>query len=169
VATLRALDGVFGLGLTDDTLVELGAELGSDVPFFVQGTPQLATGRGEILTPCKIDLSGKWLVVVKPPVTVSTAEAYAGITPKAEGMPLADVLRRDISEWEKLLVNDFEATVFARHPILVQLKHRLYDAGALYAAMSGSGSAIFGIFDHEPSFDTDSFDDSIFFHCEEIK
>jgi 4-diphosphocytidyl-2-C-methyl-D-erythritol kinase len=166
VATLRALDDLFGLGLTDDTLEELGAELGSDVPFFVRNSPQFATGRGEILTPCEIDLSGKWLVVVKPPVGISTAEAYAGIMPHTEGMPLTEVLRRDISEWQELLVNDFEATVFALQPFLSQLKRLLFDAGALYAAMSGSGSAMFGIFEGEPTLDLDP---TLFFHSEEMK
>jgi 4-diphosphocytidyl-2-C-methyl-D-erythritol kinase len=166
IATLRALSGEFGLDLTDDTLEQLGAELGSDVPFFVKNTPQLATGRGEILTPFEIDLSGKWLVILKPHVAVSTAEAYAGITPCADGMPFRDILCRDISEWRELLVNDFEATVFARYPLLPELKNRLYDAGAIYAAMSGSGSAIFGIFESQPTLDLTS---SLFLHMEEIK
>jgi 4-diphosphocytidyl-2-C-methyl-D-erythritol kinase len=165
VATLRALDGVFALGLSDDTLEELGAELGSDVPFFVRNSPQLATGRGEILTPINIDLSGKWLAVVKPHVAVSTAEAYAGITPHTEEMPLSEVLRRDISEWKDLLINDFEASVFARYPELESLKRLLYAQGALYAAMSGSGSAIFGIFEGKPAL---RFAPSLFFHEEEM-
>jgi 4-diphosphocytidyl-2-C-methyl-D-erythritol kinase len=165
VATLRALDGEFGLGLSDDTLEELGAELGSDVPFFVRNTPQLATGRGNILSPIEVDLAGKWLVIVKPPVAVSTAEAYSGITPHAEGTPITDILRRDISEWKDLLINDFEETVFARHHIMERLKRQLYDAGALYAAMSGSGSALFGIFEGEPTLDLDP---TLFVHVQRI-
>ncbi|MDR0907981.1 MAG: 4-(cytidine 5'-diphospho)-2-C-methyl-D-erythritol kinase [Rikenellaceae bacterium] len=168
VATLRALDGEFALGLSDDTLAELGAELGSDVPFFVRNTPQLATGRGEILTPINIDLAGLWLAIVKPPVAVSTAEAYAGVTPHTEGMPLAEVLRHDISEWKELLINDFEVSVFARHPVLAQLKRQLYDSGAIYAAMSGSGSALFGIFAHRPTLAPD-LAPTLFLHTEEIR
>jgi 4-diphosphocytidyl-2-C-methyl-D-erythritol kinase len=165
IATLRALNGEFELGLADNTLEQLGATLGSDVPFFVKGVPQLATGRGEILTPSNVELSGKWLVIVKPPVAVSTAEAYAGITPCADGIPLVEILQHDISKWRELLVNDFEATVFVRYPVLASLKNLLYAQGAIYAAMSGSGSAIFGIFDHHPTLDLDP---TLFFHAEKI-
>jgi 4-diphosphocytidyl-2-C-methyl-D-erythritol kinase len=165
IATLCALNGEFALGLTSDTLEELGAQLGSDTPFFVRNTPQLATGRGEILSPVEVSLAGKWLAVVKPQVSVSTAEAYAGITPRRRDNSLTDIIKHDISEWKELLINDFEATVFARYPALANLKEMLYNKGAIYAAMSGSGSALFGIFDHQPILNPDP---ALFFHVEEI-
>jgi len=111
---------------------------------------QLCTGRGEVMTPVEVDLAGMWLVVVKPPVAVSTAEAYAGVTPCENGESVADTVRRPVGEWRKLLRNDFEESVFAHHPELGEIKHALYDAGALYASMSGSGSALFGLFERRP-------------------
>lgn len=170
-AVLCGLNEEFSLGLTAEKLRALGAELGSDVPFFIENTPQLCTGRGEIMSPIAVNLSGKWLVVVKPEISVSTAEAYGGITPGEEGMPVAEILGRDIEEWKGLLVNDFEKTVFAKCPTLGKLKDMLYDEGAVYASMSGSGSAVFGIFDRMPALDVefDSTDyGAVFFHSEQI-
>ncbi len=171
--TLRALNEVFALGLSDARLETLAAELGSDVPFFIRNTPQLCTGRGEIMTPVEVDLAGKWLVILKPEtVSVSTAEAYAGITPCEEGTPVAEIIKRPVGEWRGELVNDFEEGVFARHPEIAALKSLLYDEGAVYASMSGSGSAVFGIFDRRPFIDIE-FDaaeevGSLFFHLEEL-
>ncbi len=150
-AVLRALNKEFVLELADVQLEELAAQLGSDVPFFVRNTPQLCTGRGEIMTPMEVDLAGKWLVILKPEnISVSTAEAYAGITPRENGTPVAEIIERPVGEWRESLRNDFEEGVFARHPEIAALKNRLYDGGAVYASMSGSGSAVFGIFDHRP-------------------
>lgn len=169
--TLRGLDMEYSLGLSDDTLARLAAELGSDVPFFIRNTPQLCTGRGEIMTPVDIDLAGKWLVLVKPEVSVSTAEAYAGIVPREGGIPVAEAVARGIGEWRGLLVNDFESTVFAKYPVVGNLRDLLYDSGAVYAAMSGSGSSVFGLFDDNPAPDVelDAVDSgAVFFHKEQL-
>lgn len=149
---LRAVNREFALELTDAELERLAAELGSDVPFFIRNSPQLCTGRGKIMSPISLEISGKWLAIVKPDVGVSTAEAYAGATPCGEaGLSLPDVVRRSVEEWRELLRNDFEVSVFARHPEIAAVKRLMYDSGAVYASMSGSGSAVFGIFDHRPN------------------
>jgi 4-diphosphocytidyl-2-C-methyl-D-erythritol kinase len=147
--TLKMLNELFELSLSTGEIQALAAELGSDTAFFVENRPALATGRGEVLSPIALDLSGYHLYIVKPLFGVSTAEAYAGITLSESGEPLIDLLSGDIRTWKETLTNDFEATVFPRHPELAAIKQRLYERGALYAAMSGSGSAVFGIFEGE--------------------
>ena len=144
---VRGLNGLFGLGLDEDSMESLATRLGSDTAFFVRNVPALATGRGEVLTPFPLSLAGKVLVIVKPGVAVSTAQAYASITPRVPAVPLAERLARPLAEWRECLTNDFEAPVFGMHPILARIKRKLYDAGAVYAAMSGSGAALFGIFE----------------------
>lgn len=146
-AVLLGLDKEFALGLSKEELTARAAELGSDTAFFVENTPQLCTGRGEILTPYPLDLSGLRLVIVKPAEGVSTREAYAGVTPRIPEIPLSERLRRPVGEWQGLVGNDFEPSVFAARPAVRAAKERLLAAGARYAAMSGSGSAVFGLFD----------------------
>ena len=143
--TLTGLNTMFGLNLPREELAGLAAQLGSDCAFFVYNRPMLARGRGEILSP--FDLSLEHTVRIYPqPVFVSTREAYAGITPHEPAIPLEKVLKRPVEEWKDLLVNDFEETVFARHPELATAKKSLYYNGAVYAAMSGSGSALFALY-----------------------
>ncbi len=150
VAVVLAMDEIFGLALSRDKLVEVAAELGSDTAFFVVNTPQLCRGRGEIITPIEVDLAGMWLVLIKPDdVSVSTREAYAGISPDASQPSLAELLARPISEWQATIHNGFEPHIFRAHPSLAQIKAQLLEAGACYAAMSGSGSTIYGLFDHD--------------------
>ena len=146
-AVLLALDGLFGLRLAEAELVALAAELGSDTAFFVRNTPQLCTGRGEIMEPYPLCLAGMTLVVVKPDVGVSTREAYAGVRPHVPEVPLAERLRRPVVEWQGLVTNDFEPHIFAAHPAIREARDSLLAAGAVYASMSGSGSAVFGLFD----------------------
>ena len=176
---LRMISELAGLGLADEVLAGYAARLGSDCAFFVYDRPMLGEGRGEILTPYDLDLSGFELKVIVPDgISVSTAEAYKGIIPRdtllgvsgpggcslreafpdrvlscfPQGavpwtpMPLREALSKPVEEWRHCLVNDFETTVFAAHPELAALKQRLYDDGAIYASMSGSGSALFGLF-----------------------
>ena len=151
---LRMLNDIFGLGLSAGALAEYAARLGSDCPFFIFNRPMFATGRGEILEPYDIDLSAYRIEVAVPEgVFVSTREAYAGLDLQGGGMPLEgstirqkDVLHLPVSQWRGLLVNDFERSVFAAHPEIESLKHQFYDQGAEYAAMSGSGSAVFALF-----------------------
>ncbi len=147
---LRAMAELAGLTLDNAALAAYAARLGSDCAFFVYNRPMFGRGRGEVLEPFSIDLDQYRLEVVVPEgISVSTAQAYRGIAPRIPGKPLQDVLRQDISTWKTDLKNDFEQTVFAAHPALAQVKAALYESGALYAAMSGSGSACFGIFPKE--------------------
>jgi 4-diphosphocytidyl-2-C-methyl-D-erythritol kinase len=129
--------------------MDYAARLGSDCAFFIQTKPALAGGRGEIVHPTEIDLSGYYLLLVKPPIQVSTAEAYAHIKPQQPAQSLQELLNLPVAEWRGNVSNDFEAGVFARHPELAVLKAALYDKGALYAAMSGSGATVFGLFSGE--------------------
>ncbi len=165
-AVLLGLNELFALNLPEHELIELAATLGSDTAFFVRNTPQLCTGRGEVMEPTGIDLSGKYLVVVKPDESVSTREAYAGVKPAMPEIPLAEALARPIEEWRTVVVNDFERHIFESHPVIGYLKEQLYAAGALYASMSGSGSALFGIFGHKP--DLCGISDKTFIHTEQI-
>lgn len=144
--TLTGLNTLFGLGLPKEELAALAAQLGSDCAFFVFNRPMLARGRGEILSPFNFSLEGYQLRVFPQNVFVSTREAYAGVTPHEPEHRIETVVRRPIDVWKDLLVNDFEASVFARHPELAVAKQALYDEGARYAAMSGSGSALFAIY-----------------------
>ena len=154
--TLLAINELCRLGLSTVQLETLAGELGSDCPFFIQSRPTLVTGRGERLTPLTMPsaLLGKWLLVVKPPIGMSTAEAYRQVTshPEAEG-ELTSLLEQPIEQWRELIVNDFESVVFAHYPKLDALRDTLYRHGAIYAAMSGSGTALYGIFTNNPLLD----------------
>ena len=148
--TIKAINEFTRLELTDKVLSGIAAQIGSDCAFFLQGHACIGYGRGEQLEhwkPChrkKLHLS-----IVVPEVSISTADAYSGCQP-AEGRPhLADLLQEDIYLWKKLIENDFEKTLFPKFPVLSQIKQRLYEAGAVYASLSGSGSAVFGLFEHE--------------------
>jgi 4-diphosphocytidyl-2C-methyl-D-erythritol 2-phosphate synthase len=144
---LRMMATLAGLELTDTQLASYAARLGSDCAFFVYNTPMFGTGRGEILEPYSLDLTGYRIEVVVPKgIAVSTADAYRGIVPSEAGRPLKEILRQPVSSWKDSLENDFEKTVFASYPALASVKAELYEKGAVYAAMSGSGSACFGIF-----------------------
>lgn len=166
-AVVVAVNEIYSLGLDKPTLASLAAELGSDTPFFVYDTPQLCEGRGEIMTPVDVDLSGLWLAVAKPENEgVSTKEAYSGIKPKMPSESLMALLSRDRNEWQGSVVNDFEPHIFAAHPTIKALKHKMLDAGAVYAAMSGSGSAVFGLFDKRPCLDLGN---DMFLHIEQIE
>lgn len=143
---ISLLNRRFNLRMKDSMMERYAARLGSDCAFFIKNKPAFAEGRGEVLSPVDLSLSGRVLVIVKPDVFVSTAEAYAGVTPKRPQVSLKESVKRPVSEWKGLIFNDFEESVFARHPQLAQIKEKLYFLGAEYAAMSGSGSALYGIF-----------------------
>lgn len=150
---IRLLDEHFRLNLGIAEMERYAAKLGADCAFFISAEPSYATGIGDQLSPAdgpKGNLHGYHLVVVKPDVAVSTREAYAAITPKKPAICCRDAVHRPITEWKELLVNDFEVPVFSRHPELERIKKRLYDSGALYAQMSGSGSALYGLFSCQP-------------------
>lgn len=144
---LRMIAQLAGLDLSNEELAALAARLGSDCAFFVYNRPMLGSGRGEVLVPYDIDLSAYRVQVVIPEgVAVSTADAYRGIVPREPAKPLQEVLRQPVQSWRQDLVNDFEETVFAKYPSLPRIKEDLYREGAVYAAMSGSGSAFFALF-----------------------
>ena len=144
---LKMLDELFSLGLTEQQLTSYAAELGSDCAFFVYNRPMIGEGRGEILTEYELDLEDYDLQVLTPEgVSVSTKDAYGGIRPHLPEVPLRDALARPVSEWPGVLFNDFEETVFAKYPELAAIKRSLYDSGAEYACMSGSGSALFALY-----------------------
>lgn len=145
-AVILGMNALFSLGLDETELIAAAACLGSDTAFFVRNTPQLCTGRGELMTPFPLDLGGLTLVIVKPDAGVSTREAYAGVTPRMPQIPLAQRLRRPLSEWQESVDNAFEHSVFAARPAIREAKERLLAAGARYASMSGSGSAVYGLF-----------------------
>lgn len=148
--TLCMLNDMFRLGLDDAALAGYAARLGSDCAFFVYNRPMFGEGRGEILTPYEIDLSGYEIRVEIPQgVSVSTKEAYSKVVPRdllPEQMSLREALSRPVEEWKDCLVNDFEPSVFALYPQIEALKNSMYERGAVYASMSGSGSSVFGIF-----------------------
>ena len=144
---LRMIAELTGLELSDGELASLAARLGSDCAFFIYNRPMLGSGRGEILEPFDIDLSGYRVEVTVPEdIAVSTADAYRGIVPQEREKPLREILARPVTEWKDFLVNDFETTVFAKFPRLAEIKQSLYEGGAVYAAMSGSGSAFYALY-----------------------
>jgi 4-diphosphocytidyl-2-C-methyl-D-erythritol kinase len=144
--SLRMMAQLGGLSLSDEVLAAYAARLGSDCAFFIYNRPMFGSGRGEVLEPIDLDLSGlQFQVYIPEGVSVSTADAYRGIVPHLPAKPLREVLRQDIGTWKEELKNDFEETVFAKYPSLAPVKEMLYKQGAVYAAMSGSGSAFFQI------------------------
>lgn len=147
---LKSMNSLFDLHLEDWFLEDYAAELGSDCPFFIRNKPQLATGRGEILEEIEINLKGKWILLVQPNIHINTQEAYVGVKPQKPAQPLREILKEP-SSWKENLVNDFEESIFEKHPKIGQIKAQLYQQGAFYAAMSGSGSTVFGLFDKEPA------------------
>lgn len=148
---LKALNELFRLNLTVDALEKLSAQLGSDCPFFVQNTPAVVTGRGEYIRPVQLNLAGTTLVVVSPGIHVSTKEAFTGIRPTPCTMNW-DELTSDFFTYSVNLRNDFEKTIFQLHPDIAHIKAELIQLGASYAAMSGTGSTVFGIFPGEIHF-----------------
>lgn len=150
---IRLLDERFRLNIGIPEMERYAAKLGADCAFFITADPSYAEGIGDVLMPADVPgagLGGYYLAVVKPSVAVSTRDAYAAIVPKTPAKCCRDIVRQPIETWKDELVNDFEAPIFAMHPELAAIKQSLYDAGAVYAAMSGSGSALFGIFREQP-------------------
>lgn len=147
---LRMINDMFRLNLSVEQLAKYASALGSDCAFFVQDRPMIGTGRGDELTPARVDISGAYIVIVKPEIHVSTAEAYSGVKPTTPSEMVQNILAQPLSRWKKDLVNDFEASVFLRYPQIGSIKKQLYDLGAEYASMSGSGSSVFGIFKDDP-------------------
>lgn len=146
--TLKGLNSHFELGLTDERLAETAAKLGADCPFFIYNRPMLCTGIGTEFSLVDVDLSGYSIAIVKPQVSVPTAQAYSRVTPAMPSRHIADVIAESsVDDWQTTLKNDFEASVFPLYPLVGDIKARLIEMGAAYASMSGSGSAVYGLFD----------------------
>jgi 4-diphosphocytidyl-2-C-methyl-D-erythritol kinase len=163
--TLKLLNDLFELGLTSEELETLAGQLGSDCAFFIKGQPVLASGRGNEFEVIDFKPPGKYLLVVYPPLSVSTARAYQGISPKPPTHALPQVLAAP-DQWSDRLVNDFEVPVFEMHPEIESLKTLMVTMGAIYSAMSGSGSAVFGFFDTVP--DTQQIPENFRYWVEEL-
>lgn len=147
-AMLRLLNTSFQLNLSDEKLISYASKLGADCAIFILNRPAYAEGIGEKLYPMDIDLSGWYMAVVRPDIPVPTKEAFARIKPHFPQKCCRDIVMQPVETWKEELINDFEESVFALHPELAAIKERLYQLGATYAAMSGSGSALFGLFRH---------------------
>jgi 4-diphosphocytidyl-2-C-methyl-D-erythritol kinase len=143
---LKLIDQVFALKLSVYKLEDYARQLGSDCAFFINNKAAMAYDKGDQLKIVELDLAGYFLVLVKPDVHISTTEAYAGISPKTPLMPVSKTIQFPIEEWKGRLKNDFETSVFKTHPSLIEIKEKLYQSGAVYTSMSGSGSAFYGLF-----------------------
>lgn len=147
---LNLLNETFNLEYSKEELMIRAARLGADCPFFILNRPAFATGTGNKLKTIGLDLSNYILLLVKPDITISTKEAYAMITPQKPAMPLKEIIRRPVETWRELLKNDFEPPIFKKFSEICRIKQQLYEMGAVYASMSGSGSSLFGLFEKKP-------------------
>ncbi|MFT3947221.1 MAG: 4-(cytidine 5'-diphospho)-2-C-methyl-D-erythritol kinase [Agriterribacter sp.] len=143
---LRLLNEKYNLALTEAQLIAYGLQLGSDCPFFILNKPCFAAGRGEELVPVRLNLSGYTIVLVNPGLHVNTGWAYSGITPSVPVKSVKEIIQQPIETWKHEIKNDFEVPVFREYPEIGAVKQKLYENGAVYAAMSGSGSTVYGIF-----------------------
>jgi 4-diphosphocytidyl-2-C-methyl-D-erythritol kinase len=147
--TLKLLNKKFSLGLSENKLLEYAFQLGSDCAFFIFNKPCLAAGRGEILEPVNLDLSAYKILIVHPGIHISTAWAFMNIVPAARKKPIKEIITEPVAAWKDELKNDFEEPVFEKYPEIKSIKGKLYEAGAVYASMTGSGSAVYGIFEKD--------------------
>ncbi|MEJ2003557.1 MAG: 4-(cytidine 5'-diphospho)-2-C-methyl-D-erythritol kinase [Cyclobacteriaceae bacterium] len=147
---LKLLNSVFSLNIEDEKLRLFAAELGSDCPFFIDPLPAIGSGTGTTLEPTDLRLTGTYIRIIHPNIHISTAEAYASLTPVRERQSIQSILDLPPNQWEERLVNDFCSSVYERYPEIARIEDELYDQGAFYASMSGSGSAVFGLFTTEP-------------------
>lgn len=150
---ITLLNRQFQLGLTDQQMIDYAARLGADCAFFVLNQPCYAEGIGERLEPIALDLKDWYLAVVRPDIPVSTREAFSLVHPEHPAQNCRDIVMQPVETWRDALTNDFEKSVFAIHPEIVAIKDQLYEMGAVYAAMSGSGSSLFGLFRHPVALD----------------
>ncbi len=149
VEMLNMLDHLFDLKIEKQKLLDYALSLGSDCPFFVDPKPVFATGRGEVFSEVEVDLSSFHLILVKPAVHVSTAEAYSNIVPHKSRLSLKGLVQFPVNKWKGNITNQFEDFVFEKYPEVGELKEFLYREGAVFALMSGSGSAVYGLFRSE--------------------
>ncbi|MDE6643452.1 MAG: 4-(cytidine 5'-diphospho)-2-C-methyl-D-erythritol kinase [Muribaculaceae bacterium] len=149
--TIKGLNSIFDLGLTDQQMASIASTVGADCPFFIYNQPMLATGTGTTLSPVQLtpDFKNLTCLIVKPTEGVSTAEAYAGVTPQQRESSLADFVNQSVTNWQSTLFNDFEKSVFEKRPEIANVKQHLINSGPIYVAMSGSGSSVFALFEND--------------------
>ena len=148
--TLKVLNDLFQLELSDEKLESYASKLGSDCPFFIRNKPTLVTGTGTTLEPVDLNLSGWHIGLIKPAVHVSTKEAYAGVKPDSNKTAINSILQSPINSWQETLLNDFEPSIFPSFQEIEKTKNQIMELGAVYTCMSGSGSSVFGLFAQEP-------------------
>ena len=149
---LKLVNDTFRLSISQKELAELASLIGADCPFFIYNKPAFATGIGNELTPIDLNLSDKYILIVKPNVLISTKEAYSMVSAKKPALSLIEVVEMPLYEWKELMKNDFEDPIFKKYPHICKIKQQLYELGATYASMSGSGSSLYGIFNEKPDF-----------------
>ncbi|MEP7171285.1 MAG: 4-(cytidine 5'-diphospho)-2-C-methyl-D-erythritol kinase, partial [Bacteroidota bacterium] len=162
--TLKLLNNFFQLKLNNDELKNYANQIGSDCTFFIDNVPAFASGRGNILEEINLVLRGYYILIVKPDVHISTADAYNNVKPGRPEKSIKEIIEMPITEWSRNfgMKNDFEKFVFEKYPVIAEIKNKIYRQGAIYASMSGSGSAVFGIFSPGNSgIDKDVFGDCI--------
>ncbi|MDD2551870.1 MAG: 4-(cytidine 5'-diphospho)-2-C-methyl-D-erythritol kinase [Dysgonamonadaceae bacterium] len=147
---LKLLNGTFSLGYSYAELKQFAMKLGADCSFFLNNTPAFATGIGDKLEEIDLSLEEYYFVLIKPDITVSTKEAYAQIIPKQPAVSLKEIVKLPIGEWRETMFNDFETPLFKKHPEIKEIKETLYNKGALYASMTGSGTSVYGFFEKKP-------------------
>jgi 4-diphosphocytidyl-2-C-methyl-D-erythritol kinase len=149
--TLLLLNKLFKLGLSIEELENYASRLGSDCAFFVDNKPKLGKGKGDKFSPVDLNLNGYYIVIIKPDFSINTAEAYSLVQPKLPDNHLSEIIMQKPETWKKLLFNDFEAPLSNENPEIATIKNNLYNLGALYTSMSGSGSVVYGIFKDKPN------------------
>ena len=147
---IKMLNDFYSLGLSIQQMEEFAIQIGSDCPVFIKNEAVFAEGKGEIFSSIQLDLSGYHIALIKPDIHISTPEAYSGVSPKKPEKSVKELIKLPLKDWKENIFNDFEDSIFPNHPELKKLKEELYESGAIYAAMSGSGSSMFGIFEREP-------------------
>lgn len=148
--TLKCLNELFQLQINDESLEKYASQIGSDCPFFIKNKPVIAEGTGNVFSTINLDLKGKYLVLFYPNIHIGTAEAYSGVSPALPSVSVKNIIESELTSWQGRLKNDFEDSIFPNHPAIQKLKTQLIESGALYASMTGSGSAVFGIFQTKP-------------------
>ena len=162
---LKMLNEYFKLNISIHKLKEYVAILGSDCAYFIENTPSFATGRGEVTEPIDLSLKGYFFVLINPNIHVSTAEAFSNVYKRGEQqISLKDLIKNPVEKWKSLIENDFEKSVFLNHPEIKNLKEKLYENGAIYASMSGSGSSVFGLFKENNDL-KNQFEGNFYFSC----
>ena len=147
---LKLLNEYFKLNFSLDELLKIASNIGADCPFFLVNKPIFASGIGNQMTPVNVDLNNYYFLIVKPEITVSTKDAYGMITPGPAKKSLEEIVKKPISQWKELMKNDFEEPIFKKYPEICVIKQQLYELGAIYASMSGSGSSVYGLFENIP-------------------